>query len=63
MRNHGDEVARIMMLHIMEGEEPPVLREDFKQVNCRLDFGKNMWPDIMISETSLLNLSGSGWLA
>ncbi|XP_039266585.2 nuclear pore complex protein Nup205-like [Styela clava] len=30
MRNRGDEVARILMLHIMQQEDPPSLREDFK---------------------------------
>ena len=30
MRNHGDEVARILMLHLVEGEEAPSdLRKDF----------------------------------
>lgn len=32
MKNHGDEVARIILLHVTQREEPPTLREDFKHV-------------------------------
>nr|CAB3264508.1 nuclear pore complex protein Nup205-like [Phallusia mammillata] len=33
MRNHGDEVARIIMLHLVAGEEPPPeCRKDFEQL-------------------------------
>uniref|UniRef100_H2Z552 Nuclear pore complex protein Nup205 n=1 Tax=Ciona savignyi TaxID=51511 RepID=H2Z552_CIOSA len=33
MRNHGDEVARILMLHMSQNEEPPAsLRKDFQQL-------------------------------
>ena len=33
MRNNGDEVARIVMLHLAEGEEAPTeLRKDFQQL-------------------------------
>jgi len=33
MRNHGDETARITMLHLLEGEDPPPgMRKDFEQV-------------------------------
>ena len=33
MRNHGDEVARILMLHLVEGEEAPSdIRKDFQHL-------------------------------
>lgn len=32
MKNRGDEVARIILLHVMQREEPPTLREDFKHL-------------------------------
>ena len=34
IRSHGDEVARIALLHLIEGEDPPSeLRKDFQQVS------------------------------